>query len=95
MKTYWVYIMCSQRNGTLYTGVTNNLGRRIYEHKTGDTTGFTKKYGVSRLIYMELFHSIEEAIIREKCIKKWNRSWKINLIESNNPQWKDLSSELL
>ena len=94
MKTYAVYIMASKRNGTLYTGVTNDLQRRVYEHKHGLVDGFTKKYHVHMLVWYELTDSIESAIQREKQIKKWNRNWKLKLIEEKNPQWEDLSLEL-
>ena len=90
MKQYWVYILCSKRNGTLYVGVTNNLPRRIHEHKEHLIPGFTKKYDVTKLVHIEEFSTIDEAIHREKCIKKWNRQWKLRLIEENNPQWNDL-----
>ena len=90
MKQYWVYILCSRRNGTLYVGVTNDLLRRIHEHKEHLMPGFTKKYDVTKLVHIEEFAAIEEAIHREKCIKKWNRQWKLRLIEENNPQWNDL-----
>ena len=93
MKTYAVYIMASKRNGTLYTGVTNDLQRRVYEHKHGLVDGFTKKYHVHMLVWYELTDSIESAIQREKQIKKWNRNWKLKLIEEKNPQWEDLSLE--
>ena len=90
MKQYWVYILCSKRNGTLYVGVTNNLLRRIHEHKEHLIPGFTKKYNVTKLVHIEECSTIDEAIHREKCIKKWNRQWKLRLIEENNPQWNDL-----
>ena len=77
MKRYWVYILCSKRNGTLYTGVTNNLVRRVYEHKQKLMDGFTKKYVLDKLVYMEEFDDINAAIAREKSIKKWNRLWKL------------------
>jgi len=93
--SYYVYILCSQRNGTLYIGVTNDLTRRIYEHKTKIVKGFTEKYGVDKLVYMEEYDDVNDAIHREKCLKKWNRSWKIRLIEEVNPEWKDLSECLL
>ncbi len=89
-KAYFVYILASSRNGTLYIGVTNNLERRTYEHKNNAMKGFTQKYGVHRLVWYESTNNIESAIQREKQIKKWNRSWKIRLIEETNPQWKDL-----
>ena len=87
---YFVYILASKRNGTLYIGVTNNLIKRIYEHKQKQVEGFTKKYNINKLIYFEEYNSPEEAIAREKRLKKWNRSWKLKLIEGKNPNWKDL-----
>jgi putative endonuclease len=81
-------------NGTLYIGVTNNLRRRVYEHKNGLIEGFTKKYNVNRLVYYEQTENIEGAIQREKRLKKWNRQWKIELIEQINPDWKDLFYDL-
>ncbi len=90
-KHYYVYILASKNYGTLYTGVTNNLLRRIYQHKEGLVEGFTKKYYVHRLVYYEIHHEVYEALTREKRIKKWNRQWKINLIDQSNPQWLDLS----
>ncbi|ABV79481.1 GIY-YIG nuclease [Rickettsia bellii] len=87
---YWVYILCSNRNGTLYIGVTNNIIRRSYEHKQKIIKGFTAKYNIIKLVYTEEFADIKEAIIREKALKKWKRSWKIELIEKVNPEWKDL-----
>jgi putative endonuclease len=93
MKSYFVYILTNERNGTLYIGVTNNLERRIWEHRSGLVDGFTKKYGLHRLVYFEDTCSIESAISREKQLKKWNRAWKIELIESINPDWLDLSEE--
>ena len=90
MNSYWVYILCSKRNGTLYVGVTNNLIRRVYEHKQKLIDGFTKKYDINKLIYTEEFNDVYAAIYREKCIKKWNRSWKLKLIEQYNPEWEDL-----
>ncbi|STX93113.1 Excinuclease ABC C subunit domain-containing protein [Legionella londiniensis] len=88
---YFVYILASKAYGTLYTGITSNLVQRIYQHKKGLAEGFTKRYSVHRLVYYEIHSDVYEAIIREKHIKKWNRQWKINLIEQNNPQWLDLS----
>ncbi|NHZ85744.1 MAG: GIY-YIG nuclease family protein [Planctomycetia bacterium] len=90
-KSYYVYILASKRNGTLYTGVTNNLERRIYEHKNNLIEGFTKKYSVHKLVYYEETNDINEALLYEKRIKKWNRTWKIRLIEQDNPGWKDLA----
>jgi putative endonuclease len=91
-KTYFVYIM-TNRSGTLYAGVTNNLERRVFEHKQKKIPGFTKKYNIDRLVYNEETPNIEEAIAREKQIKGWLRKKKIALIESLNPVWKDLSSD--
>lgn len=90
MRNYYVYILCSDRNGTLYIGVTNNLSRRIYEHKEEMILGFSKKYNVKKLVYVETHSTIIDAIHREKILKKWNRQWKIRLIEENNPDWNDL-----
>lgn len=89
-KTYFVYILASKRNGTLYVGVTNNIDRRVQEHKHDVNDGFTKRYQVHRLVWYELHDSIVEAIRREKQLKKWNRSWKLRLIEKHNPAWLDL-----
>ncbi len=89
-RCYWVYILASRIGGTLYIGVTNNLVRRVYEHRMGLVEGFTKQYGVRRLVYFEQFDDIEQAILREKRLKKWDRAWKIQLIEENNPNWDDL-----
>ena len=96
MKTvhqYYVYILASKIRGTLYVGMTNDLQRRVYEHKTGIKKGFTEKYGVNKLVYFETFQQVEEAIEREKNIKKWKRDWKIQLIERNNKKWLDLSRD--
>jgi putative endonuclease len=89
-RSYWVYILASRIGGTLYIGVTNDLVRRIYEHKAESVPGFTKKYDVHRLVHFEQFADIENAIRREKRLKKWNRDWKIRLIEEGNPNWDDL-----
>jgi putative endonuclease len=94
MKQYYVYILASKRNGTLYVGVTNDLVRRVYEHKEGLVEGFTKKYNVKNLVFYEIANNINSAIKREKAIKKWLRRWKIELIEKTNPDWKDLYSEI-
>ena len=94
MNSYWVYILCSKRNGALYVGVTNNLVRRVYEHKQKLIDGFTKKYDINKLIYTEEFNDVHAAIYREKCIKKWNRSWKLKLIEQYNPEWEDLYAKM-
>ena len=90
MKTYYVYIMASKRNGALYIGVTNDLMRRVYEHKQGAVEGFTKKYKIDKLVYYEVFPDPEYAIRREKQLKNWRRKWKLNLIEKSNPYWNDL-----
>ena len=95
MKIFYVYILASKRIGTLYVGVTNDLTRRIYEHKNCLIEGFSKKYGVHRLVYYEEFDSISNALEREKNIKKWKRSWKIELIERDNPEWNDLSEAIV
>jgi putative endonuclease len=89
-RQYHVYILASKPNGTLYVGVTNNIARRVWQHKQGLVEGFTKKYSVDKLVYCEAFAQPQEAIQREKRLKKWNRAWKIQLIESTNPGWKDL-----
>ncbi|MFA4982482.1 MAG: GIY-YIG nuclease family protein [Candidatus Omnitrophota bacterium] len=94
MKSYYVYILASKKNGTLYIGVTNDLVRRVYEHKQGLVEGFTKKYNVKQLVFFEETNDVESAITREKQMKKWNRQWKIELIEKSNPEWKDLYSEI-
>ena len=92
MNQYYVYIM-SNKSKTLYTGVTNNLIRRVYEHKNKLNPGFTSKYNITKLVYYEIFSEITKAIAREKQIKGWLRKKKIDLIESVNPDWKDLSQE--
>ncbi len=89
-KSYYVYIMASKKDGVLYRGVTNDLIRRIYEHKNNLTEGFTKKYYVHRLVYFKATEDVISAIAREKQIKKWYRKWKVELIEANNPDWNDL-----
>ena len=90
MKNYYVYILCSKKNGTLYIGVTSDLNRRVQEHGAKLVPGFTAKYSVTRLVYFEVFDSALVAIRREKCLKKWSRAWKLRLIEEANPEWKDL-----
>jgi putative endonuclease len=89
-----VYILASQRNGTLYTGVTSDLIKRVWQHKNKVHEGFTAKYNVQMLVYYETHETMPAAITREKQIKKWNRQWKINLIEQENPQWRDLWDEI-
>ncbi len=93
-KLYYTYIMASQRNGTLYVGVTSDLARRVGEHKEGVYAGFTKKYGVKMLVWYEVFDYVPAAIQREKNIKKWPRKWKLNLIEAVNPDWRDLYEDV-
>ncbi|MFA6081987.1 MAG: GIY-YIG nuclease family protein [Patescibacteria group bacterium] len=94
-KYYYVYILASDRNGTLYIGVTSDLVGRIYQHKKDcDEKGFTAQYQVHRLVYYEMTKDVNSAITREKQIKKWNRSWKKRLIETKNPEWKDLYEEI-
>ncbi len=90
-----VYILASKQNGTLYIGVTTNLPTRIDQHKAGTAPGFTSQYKVHKLVWHEEHPTIEEAIKREKQLKAWNRSWKLELIEKDNPEWQDLSNELI
>jgi putative endonuclease len=87
--------MTNKPNGTLYIGVTNDLGRRCYEHRNSLVDGFTKKYNLNILVYFEVFESVEDAILREKRLKRWNRQWKLELIEKFNPKWTDLFKELV
>ena len=94
-KKYYVYILASKKNGTLYIGVTSDLVKRVYEHKNNLVDGFTKSYSVHLLVYFEQTNDIESAISREKQLKKWNRKWKLELIEKDNPQWNDLYNELI
>jgi len=105
-RQYYVYILASKPNGTLYIGMTNNLSRRVWEHRQGlvpvipaqagiHVSSFTKRYNVHRLVYSESFARPQDAIQREKRLKKWNRAWKIRLIESTNPGWKDLSQTVM
>lgn len=88
--TYAVYMLASRKNGTLYIGVTGDLVARVGQHKAGENAGFTRKYGVKRLVWFELHGNPQDAIIREKRLKKWKRDWKISLVEENNPDWDDL-----
>ncbi len=94
MGQYFVYILASKRNGTLYIGVTNNLLKRVHQHKNDIAEGFTKKYNVHKLVYYETFGRIQDAITREKRMKKWKRQWKMELIEKSNPKWEDLFDNL-
>ena len=93
--TYYVYLLASKPNGTLYVGVTNDLIRRAHQHRAKEAEGFTKRYGVDRLVWFDSTDSVEAAIAREKQIKRWNRAWKIELIEKTNSQWNDLFVTLL
>ncbi|HET7649363.1 MAG TPA: GIY-YIG nuclease family protein [Gammaproteobacteria bacterium] len=90
-----VYILTSEKNGTLYIGVTSNLIKRVWEHKNSVVEGFTEKYGVHTLVWFEQHETMQSAINREKAIKKWNRDWKLRLIEEINPQWRDLYPEII
>jgi putative endonuclease len=92
---FWVYIMASRRHGTLYTGVTRNLVRRVWEHRTDVVEGFTRRYAVHRLVWFESTGFLHAAITREKQIKAWKRQWKIELIEKSNPEWRDLYDEIV
>jgi len=89
-KKFYVYILASKRNGTLYVGVTSDLTKRIWEHKNEVADGFTKEYNIKTLVYFEIFDDAENAILREKKLKKWKRIWKLELIEKKNPRWLDL-----
>jgi putative endonuclease len=93
--SFFVYILASRRNGTLYTGMTDNLARRIWEHRTDAVPGFTSKYGAKTLVWYELHEWREAAFTRERQLKKWNRSWKLQMIEQLNPQWRDLFDEVM
>ena len=95
MRAPAVYIMASRRNGTLYTGVTADLSRRVYEHRESLHPGFTRRYGCKLLVWYEGYPTMNEAIAREKQIKGWNRAWKLKLIEEGNPEWVDLTAPLL
>jgi len=94
-EQFYVYILASRRNGTLYVGVTNNIARRVWEHKQGLAGGFTKRYDVKTLVYYEATESLAAALEREKRIKWWKRKWKLELIESANPEWRDIYEQLL
>jgi putative endonuclease len=93
-KTYYVYILASKRNGTLYIGVTNDLARRVWEHREGLAEGFTKRYGIKTLVYYETFDDINTAIAREKRLRKYKRAWKMNLIQEHNIEWLDLAETI-
>ena len=94
MMNYFVYIMASQCNGTLYVGVTNDIARRVHEHRTGAADGFTKRYNVKQLVWYETHGDVQAAIAREKSIKRWPRRYKLNVIEAMNPGWNDLYEAL-
>ena len=93
-KKFYVYILASKKNGFLYTGLTSNLPKRSWEHKNSVVDGHTKKYSIKRLVYYEIFATFEPAALREKKLKRWRRNWKIELIESKNPDWNDLYNEI-
>ena len=95
MKQPCVYIVASKRRGTLYTGVTSGLPKRAFEHREGLVRGFSAKYGCKILVWYELHGTMQSAIAREKAIKEWKRPWKLELIEKTNPQWRDLSKDLV
>jgi putative endonuclease len=93
--SFFVYILASRRNGTLYIGMTDNLARRVWEHQIGAVPGFTKAYGVKMLVWYEVHETRESAFQRERQLKKWNRVWKVELIEKMNPGWRDLAQDLV
>ena len=93
-KAFYVYLLARQKNGTLYTGVTSDLVKRVWEHREGVVEGFTSKYGVKDLVWFEVHDNAISAISREKQLKKWNREWKINLIQQENPTWRDLYADI-
>ena len=93
-RSGYVYIMTNRRNGTLYIGVTSNLAKRVYEHRAGAVPGFTKRYGLKRLVYYEAYADIESAIAREKAMKFWRRAWKVKRIDEMNPAWRDLFEDI-
>src|SRR5215211_6895478 len=92
-ESFYVYLLATRKNGPIYVGVTNDLHRRVFEHKTHAIRGFTARYNVDRLVYFETFDNPETAIAREKQLKKWRREWKVALIERDNPEWRDLAEE--
>jgi len=95
MNQYYVYILASDRNGTLYVGVTSDLVKRVYEHRSDSVDGFTKEHQIHQLVYYEITNDVNSAIAREKLLKSWNRKWKIGLIEKTNPQWEDLYQNII
>ncbi len=94
MNEYFIYILASKQNGTLYVGITNDIVRRVFQHKNNEVEGFTAKYQAHRLVWYESCSDVHGAIAREKQLKKWNRKWKLALIEESNPQWRDLYDEI-
>ena len=94
MRSYYVYILAKHRHGALYVGMTNNLVRRVHEHREGRADGFTKRYGIKQLVYFEQHATVASAIQREKTLKGWSRNWKIHQIEKGNPLWSDLYEEI-
>jgi len=94
-RQFYIYIMANKRNGTIYIGVTNDLARRVYEHREGLVKGFTSRYGLKSIVYYEVFDSVSLAIQRETSLRRWPRRWKLALIEKANPQWKDLVDEIV
>jgi putative endonuclease len=94
-KYYYVYVLANKPRGTTYIGVTSNLVRRVWQHKEDQVEGFTKRYGIKMLVWFEQHEDVEQAILREKQIKKWDRLWKVELIESNNPEWNDLYETII
>ena len=94
-KQYYVYILASERNGTLYIGVTSDLVKRIWQHKNKKVKGFSSKYNINKLVYYEQTNDIDSAIKKEKQLKNWKRKWKLELIEKNNPKWKDIYAEII
>lgn len=93
-KQFYVYILASKRNGTLYTGMSSNLTQRVWQHKNNSVEGFTDKYNVKKLVYYEVYENAESAITRERQIKKWRRKWKLRLIEEQNPNWEELCNSI-
>ncbi len=93
--SFYVYMLASRRNGTLYTGMTDNLIARMWHHREGVVPGFTKEYGIKTLVWFEQYDTRESALLRERQIKKWNRKWKLELIEKDNPAWRDLYQEIV
>jgi putative endonuclease len=94
-KRGYVYLLASRRNGTLYIGVTSDLTRRVWQHRTEAVDGFSARYGTKMLVYFEVYEDIETAIAREKALKKWRRQWKLELIEKNNPDWRDFYPDIV